>query len=103
MSKSLLNTQKGICFICGRYGQTDRHHLFFGTANRRLSEEDGLWVYLCPSCHNRPPNGAHFNPNTALFLHKVGQQAYEEKAAKNGADKAEARQKFMERYGKNYL
>ena len=36
-------------------------HIFGGTANRRLSEEDGLVVDLCTDCHNRPPNGVHFN------------------------------------------
>ena len=103
MSKSLLNTQKGICYRCGRYGITERHHVFFGTANRKLSEQDGLWAYLCPDCHNRPPNGVHFNPQTALWLHRIGQEAYEKKMAQNGLNEAEARQKFMERYGKNYL
>ena len=103
MSKSILDTQKGICFRCGRYGITEKHHIFGGVANRRLSEQDGLWVYLCPDCHNRPPNGAHFNPNTALWLHRAGQSAYEEKAAQNGLNAVEARQEFMKRYGKNYL
>ena len=103
MSKSLLNTQKGICFRCGRYTITERHHIFGGVANRRLSEQDGLWVYLCTGCHNIPPNGVHFNPNTALWLHRIGQEAYEKKMAQNGLNAVEARRAFMQRYGKNYI
>lgn len=103
MAKSLLDTQKGKCFRCGRYGITERHHICGGTANRKLSEQDGLWVYLCPDCHNIPPNGVHFNAQNALWLHRVGQKAYEEKMAQNGANAVEARQAFMARYGKNYL
>lgn len=95
MSKSILDTQKGVCFRCGRYGPTDKHHIFGGSANRRLSEEDGLWVYLCRECHNQPPKGAHFNPQTALWLHRIGQEAYEREIG--------TREGFMQRYGKNYL
>ena len=58
---------------------------------------------LCPDCHNRPPNGVHFNPQTAFWLHRIGQEAYERKMAENGLNEAKARQAFMERYGKNYL
>lgn len=103
MSKSIFDTQKGTCFICGCHGYTEKHHIFGGVANRRLSEQDGLWVYLCPDCHNRPPNGAHFSPQTALWLHKVGQEAYERKMAQNGLNADEARRAFMQRYGKNYI
>jgi hypothetical protein len=74
-----------------------------GTANRKKSEEDGLWVYLCRPCHNLPPDGAHFNRNTAQWLHKVGQEAYENKMIQEGMTPSEAREKFMKRYGKNYL
>ena len=103
MSKSILNTQKHICYRCGKYGQTERHHLIGGTANRKLSEEDGLWVYLCRECHNIPPRGVHFDAQAMKRLRQVGQRAYEEKMAQNGLNEAEARQAFMDRYGKNYL
>lgn len=104
MAKSILNTQKHICFLCGRYGPTEVHHIFGGVANRRLSEQDGLWVYLCPDCHNRPPNGVHFNPNNMKRLHIAGQSRWEMvKIIQDGMADEEARSAFMERYGKNYL
>lgn len=101
MSRSLLNTRKGVCFMCGRYGPTEKHHIMQGVANRKLSEEDGLWVYLCPYCHNRPPNGVHFNKKNMEWLHKLGQKAYELNLCE--LTEEEAREKFMQRYGKNYL
>ena len=102
MSKSILNTTKYVCYRCGVYGYTEAHHIF-GAANRKKSEEDGLVVNLCRPCHNLPPDGAHFNRKTAQWLHKVGQEAYEAEQIKNGLSPSEARERFMKRYGKNYL
>lgn len=103
MKQSKLNTQKGVCFRCGAHGQTELHHLLHGTANRRLAEEDGLFVYLCPDCHNRPPYGAHFNRKTDRWLQRLGQAAYEQTKIEEGYTAEEAREMFMKRYGKNYL
>lgn len=104
MSRSLLDTQKGVCFMCGRYGPTEKHHIFGGVANRKLSEQDGLWVYLCPDCHNRPPNGVHFNKKNMKRLHIQGQCAWEIKyILEHHATDDEVREAFMQRYGKNYL
>lgn len=102
MSKSILNTQKGLCYRCGRFGITERHHIF-GASNRKHSESDGLWLYLCPECHNRPPAGAHFNRATMEWLHKIGQEAYEGHLIQEGLSPTEARERFRRRYGKNYL
>jgi DNA-directed RNA polymerase subunit RPC12/RpoP len=100
--KSILNTTKYICYRCGRYGPTEAHHIF-GSYNRKKSTEDGLIVYLCHSCHNEPPNGAHFSKETREWLHKVGQETYEGRKIQMGMSPSEARESFMERYGKNYL
>ena len=36
------------CYACGREGiDLEVHHIFYGTANRRLSEKYGLKVHLC--------------------------------------------------------
>lgn len=92
------------CFLCGRICYTERHHIFGGTANRRLSEEDGLVVNLCPDCHNRPPNGAHFNKKTMERLHVAGQARWEmQYILCNNVTGEEAREAFMRRYGKNYI
>ena len=90
------------CYICGRITYTERHHIF-GGANRKLSEEDGLVVNLCHDCHNEPPNGAHFNKRTMLYLRQRGQEKYEQRQIAQGMTSEQARQSFMRRYGKNYL
>ena len=77
--------------------------IFGGTANRRLSEEDGMVVDLCPDCHNRPPNGVHFNKERMEKLHRIGQQTWENIQTAKGITHDEARKAFMQRYGKNYL
>ena len=53
MSKSIM--QSGFyCYECGRTkAPLERHHIFNGNPNRKLSEKYGLWVYLCPPCHRK--------------------------------------------------
>ena len=77
--------------------------IFGGTANRRLSEEDGLVVDLCPDCHNRPPNGVHFNKNMMQILHELGQRKWMINQIEKGMTAEEAKRAFMKRYGRNYL
>lgn len=93
---------KGRCYRCGYYGPTEKHHIF-GGANRKLSEKYGLFVHLCHACHNEPPYGAHFSKETADWLHRIGQQAFEVQEWKDGATWEEARTKFVKIFGKNYL
>lgn len=96
--RSIVQADETECFLCGKNGSADRlekHHIF-GAANRNHSEEDGLFVYLCGNqCHRNGPQAAHRSANTAEFLHKAGQRAWE---LKNGS-----RAEFRARYGKNYL
>lgn len=102
MKKSILDTRKGKCFLCGQYGMTETHHIF-GGPNRRLSDEDSLVVFLCAECHNIPPDGVHYNSKRMNMLRKIGQKAYENKLKEEGYTDTEARTAFMRRYGKNYL
>ena len=90
------------CFLCGRYAYTERHHIF-GAANRKLSEQDGLVVDLCHDCHNRPPNGVHFNKERMDALRRYGQTVYENNLVADGKTGQEARTAFIKRYGKNYI
>ena len=60
--KSIIQTDKETCYICGRnsnFEPLDEHHVFFGTANRKKSEQYGLKVYIHHwACHL---NGVHKN------------------------------------------
>ena len=49
---------KPVCLICGRYG-TARHEVYFGSAYRAKSKRLGLWVTLCPWCHQNGPTAIH--------------------------------------------
>ena len=71
------------------------HHIL-GGANRKFSDEDGLFVYLPPELHNMSDKGIHFDKEFMDYAHKVGQKAWMEHYNKTTED-------FIKRYGKNYL
>lgn len=82
------------CYICGAKNP-QIHHVFYGTANRKLSEQDGFIVPLCME-HHTGDHGVHFNPKLSLKL-KQDCQMYWERIYEN------SRESFIERYGRNYL
>lgn len=65
------------CFICGRGGYLERHHIF-GSANRKWSEKYGLTVHLCYQHHRDSKEGVHSNAQLMEELHQLGQQAFEQ-------------------------
>lgn len=95
---SIVQKDTSKCFLCGRNGWGDpleKHHIF-GAANRKKSEQDGLFVYLCGfQCHREGHFAVHRNRGTMDELHSVGQRAWENKYG--------TREEFMKRYHKNYL
>ena len=96
MSKSIIkSTTKGMCFICGRFGQTEEHHIFRGK-NRKRADTDGMTVHLCHWCHNEPPCGAHFNKAIDTRLKQIGQRTWMRHYDKTVDD-------FIKAYGRNYL
>ena len=92
--KSILQEEK-CCYICGTTRDLHLHHVMYGTANRRLSDEDGLTVYLCQR-HHTGMAGVHFNKKIDLTLKAKAEEAYLETYNKTIED-------FIARYGKNYL
>lgn len=80
----------GRCFICGKYGECDKHHIFNGHGMRGKSEEDQCFVYLCRECHDQ----VHRNADLRILLKKFGQLIFE---------RWETHDAFMGRYRKNYL
>ena len=90
--KSILQTEKE-CFICKTNYSLEEHHVFFGFANRKLSEKNGLKVWLCPE-HHRGNSGAHNNRETDLSIKKYAQTEYE---------KEHSREEFIRIFGKSYL
>ena len=96
MNKSIIkNDRKGVCYLCKRHTQTERHHIF-GGSNRTKADKDGLTVHLCHWCHNEQPNGVHQNRENALKLKQMGEITWCEYYGKSVTD-------FIKEYGKNYL
>lgn len=94
MKSIIVGNRKGTCWLCGREGTTEEHHIFGGTRNRKLSGRYGLTVYLCPRCHRDSREGVHADSGKMLLLHRTGQRAFEE---------GHSRQDFVQIFGRNYL
>ena len=94
MSKSIISNEKE-CFVCGSYQNLHKHHIFYGHANRRISEKYGCWVYLCDIHHNMSSDGVHFNKPFDTTLKKYCQEKWQEI---NGN-----KDQFIETFGRSYL
>lgn len=82
------------CLICGnpRY---EVHHIFMGTANRKISDKYGYVAPLCQYHHTGTQEGVHYNKSFSLFLKQTAQAHYE---ANHGT-----REDFIKTFGKSYL
>jgi len=65
-----------VCIVC-RSPYVEEHHVFYGTANRMLSEKYGLKVWLCHE-HHRGATGAHFNKQLDERLKDLARRKFEE-------------------------
>lgn len=91
--KSVLVDDMTRCMICGTpYPQV--HHVFFGTANRKLSDTYHYVVPLCQS-HHTGDTGAHFDRHLDLFLKQTAQKHFEANIGSRDA--------FREIFGKSWL
>lgn len=91
MSKSIMQPNEECCYVTGSQINLDRHHVFPGIANRKLSEKYGLWVWLNHDVHMR----LHDEDKVLeLRLKQDAQRAFE---------KTHTRKEFMQIFGKSYL
>lgn len=86
--KSIMHDKTdGTCYLCmmlhGDHSrkQTQGHHVFYGTANRKLSEKYGLKVYLCQEHHTYDggPEAVHRNHDVDTRLKAAAQIDFETK------------------------
>lgn len=97
---SLMQRKDGTCYLCKRlHGdwtrkQLHEHHVFGGSANRTLSEQYGLKVYLCIEHHLDGDEAVHKNKRIMDMLRKEGQKAFERHYPELD---------FVEIFGKNHL
>ena len=96
MSRSLIQNVKQ-CYVCSEARTLEKHHVFFGTANRSKAEEDGCWVWLCPT-HHRSERGVHgaYGGKLKLAIQRKTQLEWQTAYGKDETD-------FIKRYGRNYL
>ena len=86
-------------YFTKRYAGLERHEVFFGRNYRNKSIEDGLVVFLEPERH-RGFNGVHGSGEQGIALNKRLKQIAQQAAMKHYGWSVE---KFIERYGYNYL
>ncbi len=98
--KSILHTQKGICYLCVhlnsdyRQQYTEEHHILYGSGRREISEAEGLKVNLCPDHHRNGQQAVHNSRETRELLCRIAQEEYEQN---------HTRAQWMRIAGKNYL
>ncbi len=94
--KSIIQTEKK-CYVCETTYNLHLHHVIFGVANRKLSDKDGLTVYLCYE-HHEGTSGVHGKNGHELDLElkKLAQKRWMECYDKTEYD-------FRQRYGRSYL
>lgn len=92
------------CFFCGNEPH-GVHHLIFGSASRKLADEDGLFIPICDACHTMGKTGdkIHGNSKAEALSKALGQAIYERNECAKGMTLDEARDSFRRRYGGNYL
>lgn len=82
------------CYITKQTGDLVRHEIYFGSANRKISKEQGFWVWLRPEWHNTSDYSVHFNRALDLRLKMDCQEIYE---------KTHSREEFTALIGRSYL
>lgn len=81
-----------VCFLCGQWTWTPEvHHCLHGTGRRKLAEQDGLKVTLCPECHRK----LHDKGFGDRYLQELAEDTW---LKRNNATVED----FIRRYGKNY-
>lgn len=96
MAKSIMEDPKNrTCWACGAYAP-EEHHVFYGMANRKMSEKYGLKVHLCSRHHRDNLDGVHGqNKELDHWLKVMGQRVFE---THHGT-----REQFVQIFGRNYL
>jgi len=92
--KSVLQKENE-CFICGTTHNLHKHHVIYGTANRKKSEQYGLTVKLCFPHHNGSSRGVHLDKALDEHLKKIAQLYFENHIGD--------RRMFIREFGRSFL
>ena len=92
--KSIMQTKKE-CFLTGRTDDLHCHHIYFGTGNRQVSDQNGFWIWLTGEWHNQDTRkSVHFDIKLDNELKELCQIQFE---------RTHSRDEFRELIGKSYL
>ena len=94
MVKSILQCNKA-CYVCGTTLNLHLHHIYYGTANRSISDAEGCVVYLCQR-HHTGDIGVHNYRKLDLTIKAKCQIEWQRQKNKTKED-------FIKRFGKSYL
>ena len=92
MGESILQTDRR-CYFCNRINGLEKHHVFAGVANRKISDARGFWAWCCHDCHTGR-DGVQYNKEKNLRLKQDAQRAFE---------KDHSHDEWMALIRKNYL
>lgn len=93
---SVLQGKGKYCYFTGdEKGPLERHHIYYGSGMRQISDKHGFWVWLKPEWH-RGTHGVHGRDGhkVDLTLKQDCQRRFEE---------THTRAEFMQIIGRNYL
>ena len=96
MAKESIIQANKVCYYCQTPYNLHKHHIFYGIANRKKSEQDGCWCWLCARHHNMSDEGVHFDKEFDLWLKQVCESRWLQYYEATIED-------FIKRYGKNYI
>lgn len=92
--KSVMCKDMDHCYVCKK-PHPHVHHIFFGTANRKMSERYGYVVPLCGYHHNMSNEGVHFNKKRDRIFKEMAQLHFEWAYG--------TREEFIKIFGRSYL
>lgn len=81
------------CWFCPCETGLEKHHVFAGVANRKISEREGLWIWCCHE-HHTGANGVQYAPEMNRQLKRYAQLAFEI---------THSHDEWMKLFRKNYL
>ena len=92
--KSIIQTNDECCYLCGKalFGYKHKHHIFNGIANRKKCDEDLIFCYVHPACHDFIHSHQKTDLNLKARCQKIWQDHYKK-----------TEEYFIERYGKSYV
>lgn len=92
--KSVLQDEKE-CYVCHTTLGLHEHHIIYGTANRKKSEQYGFKVWLCGYHHNMSDQSVHYNKKIDLHLKKLCQMWW--------ITHGRTTEEFIKEFGRSYL